>query len=142
MTSRVNKGRVGLLVAALRSGLYVQGIGKLHHIGREPVSGKQTDTWCCLGVATDVARRFGVEMSTEVSCSSEYFDGAVSVMPAVAANWYGLDANPQLALKNGDAHSAMNVNDLPNSFGNESTFEGIAQAFERTYLQPEEAATA
>lgn len=128
----VNKERVTLLVTALRSGDYEQGQGMLHHV--------PDNTWCCLGVACDIARKNGLEIETAIFSGSERFGNTGSDLPPKVRDWYGFTtSNPDLKLAGGQFATAVRLNDSPRYHGEESTFAGIADAFERTYLQPEEA---
>lgn len=127
-----NRERVGLLVTALRSGDYEQGRGMLHNI--------PANTWCCLGVACDVARRNGLDLKSENAHGSERFEGNGSDLPWMVRDWYEFsDSNPLLSLRDGLCATAVSLNDATDRFGEESEFEGIADAFERTYLAPEKA---
>lgn len=130
----ISKGRVGLLVAALRSGLYAKGPGTLHKYNAE-APGPFSGTWCCLGVAGDVARRFGLTVSEGTenwgSARCEKIDGSSAYMGENVANWYGFSGeNPVLIKPDGMAIAASDWNDM-----DATTFEDIAQGFERTYLQ-------
>lgn len=145
----VNKGRVGLLVAALESGEYEQGKMALHIKDSE---GK--DTWCCLGVGADVARRFGLDLTSEfeplfggdISARREIIGGNPSYMCAQVADWFGFDSeNPALKTPEGETASAAEWNDgnvLTGNFDGDgkaesipSTFADIAAGFRRTYLE-------
>ena len=124
----VNAERVKLLVSALRSGSYKKGLGMLHYVPR--------NTWCCLGVACDIARKSGVEISTAVIEGSERFGNTASDLPAVIRDWYGFTtSNPDLKLADGGFTTAVRLNDSVSMYGGESEFTGIADAFERTYLE-------
>lgn len=147
----VNKGRVRLLVAALRSGLYTQGRNRLHLITTDPVTRKVTDTWCCLGVGADVARRFGVEFESvttgdgpdaSIDGISERMGGTILFMPKIVMQWYGFDSGNPL-LEGPDCHySASGMNDEGyyeiDGTHHVATFEDIASAFERTYLKEDQ----
>lgn len=154
--TEVNKGRVGLLVAALRSGLYSKGESALHEVpygNREPFAGK----WCCLGVAGDVARRFGLEISSSFDGDEdqdedglvsrpanelETIDGNDSYMTRKVVEWYGfpVDGDPAgirsfnvlISDEEGKERIASIWNDVPST-----TFADIADGFERTYLKEE-----
>lgn len=144
----LNKGRVGLLVAALRSGLYAKGTGALHTVkygDHEPFSG----TWCCLGVAGDVARRFGLDVTSafdgtsenpdenetqanDATCELEVIAGNDSYMALRVAGWYGFGNVSDVVLdtEDGDRLLASEYNDKGST-----TFEDVARAFELTFLE-------
>lgn len=140
----VNKGRVGLLVAALRSGEYTQAKGRLHRVIR---SEGRPPGWCCLGVACDIASKFGLNLarSIEGGCD-EAFDGASAYLPPSVIDWYGFDGqNPYLKLPEGCstqygvAVPAADLNDggYTDAEGEkrEAGFSQIADFFEATYLK-------
>lgn len=143
----INKGRIGLLVAALRSGLYEQGRQRLHLISHDEETGTDKHTWCCLGVAADVARRFGLEFSTELrnltwedGLQCELMGDTSVFMPPSVQQWYGIEHdNPRLKLEDGRLilAAAMNDNGWADENGviHEATFEDVADAFERAYLK-------
>lgn len=86
-----NKERLRMWVAALRSGEYTQGQEVLHH--------NDTDTWCCLGVACDVARKNGLTLETEIADSGvEVFDECHEYLPGSVQQWFGLPkCNPEFS---------------------------------------------
>lgn len=141
----INKGRVGLLVAALRSGEYEKGKQRLHLIDHDEATGTEKHTWCCLGVASDVARRFGLEFSSDQSDLSwggkcEVMGGTSVFMPESVMKWYGFEYdNPRLTLEDGRVtlSAAVNDNGWPKEDDTlaEADFAFIADAFERTYLK-------
>src|SRR5712664_1388445 len=109
-----NKGQVGLLVAALRSGLYEKGRRKLHRV--EEVDGTEKHTWCCLGVGSDVALRFGlegVERRMSPWTQSEMFNGNDSYMCREVMDWYGFEkGSPWLRTRAGaEDGDAAELND-------------------------------
>lgn len=120
--------RVRLLVAALRSGQYVQedsSLGWLHHDGSEHN--------CCLGVGCHVARNNGLEVDyrrpdmypedEDYTRRAVYFGGCSDFMPLAVSHWYGLDSrNPYLS-RLGCTASVANDNGY--------TFDDIADAFEQ-----------
>jgi hypothetical protein len=85
-------------IAALRSGEYTQGTGALHKQADE--DGKP-DTFCCLGVACDVALKQGIPLSRKApgnySRNYRYHgvdnpDGwTTGILPAPVSAWLGLD---------------------------------------------------
>ena len=129
----VNKPRVRLLVAALKSGLYDKTHGRLHRT--EP------NGWCCLGVASDVAHKFGLAVNREPSDAYfESFDGESSYMPTSVMDWYGFDkSNPVLRLPDGRTRDASTLNDfgISNDDGGytEVPLKDIGNFFKNTYLK-------
>jgi hypothetical protein len=147
--TEVNKERVQLLVDALKSGLYEKGIGKLHILPTDA----RPEGWCCLGVASDVAAKNGLEITRENSrmggINCESFDGEMGYMPALVRKWYGfLAGNPSLKLPDGSSDSAASVNDCgvkvsptkedPYPPNRQLTLPEIGELFESTYLGEEE----
>jgi hypothetical protein len=150
MKMPVNKGRVGLLVAALRSGEYTQGQGSLHRF--EPQGeGVVKETWCCLGVAADIADKFGCPLVRKKEYTLEYFGEAhsSSYLPSEVAEWYGFPNdhsrdNPRLQRPDGTLTDAVTMNDtgLPTGDGYRKVgFDVIADAFERTYMKDDDNAS-
>ena len=132
----VNKPRVRLLVAALKSGLYDKTHGRLHRT--EP------NGWCCLGVASDVAHKFGLAVNREPSAEPyhdcESFDGESSYKPQSVMDWYGFDkSNPVLRLPDGRTRDASTLNDfgISNDDGGytEVPLKDIGNFFKNTYLK-------
>lgn len=122
----VNKERVRLLVDALRSGEFQQGVGVL----RNPDIGR----YCCLGVATEVALRNGLVISPLRHPDSYPWRQSHQVMCEPVAEWYGLPASPKLLrfAGEGNPREAVIWND---ELG--ADFQAIADGFERTYLTDE-----
>lgn len=133
----VNKERVQLLVDALRSGEYVQGRSMLRTLD---------DTYCCLGVACDVARLNGVSIEwekTRSGCdcgdcpeSSWTFDGSGEALRRRVAEWYGFHikdngmyADPIIGKLDNTTVSMIQAND---DFSWD--FNMIADAVEATFL--------
>lgn len=77
-------------VAALRSGEYKQGAGRL----QDP----QVGEFCCLGVLCDLAVKAGVQVSvTQVGYEVAY-GGNTGSLPTPVQEWAGLDSpDPELA---------------------------------------------
>lgn len=132
----VNKERVRLLVKGLRSGEFGQARDVLHD--------QVTDGYCCLGVATVVAIRNGLGPPTgNYLETSNYLDwGVEHLHPAVVA-WYGFDphgreagdgGNPSLQFDSEPGQISATVANDERRY----TFDQIADAFERTYLQDPE----
>lgn len=148
----VNKGRVALAVAALRSGLYLRGPGYLHNLREVPpefdadfargLREQNPDAypgwWCCLGVLGDVAIRFGlvVERHLAEADTCESVGGSSAYLSPEVRDWYGLPDTYSndllLTSANGRKLRASLWNDDPSA-----TFEDIARGFERTFLQEE-----
>lgn len=137
----VNKERVQLLVDALRSGDFKQGLNMLR---------TNDDTYCCLGVACEVARLNGLGIdwvSQETSCDCEdcsanrwKFNGSGEALGEDVANWYGFEDDgyfvndPQLGPdEQGRTLTAIRAND---DYG--WNFDQIADALEKKYLNEEE----
>jgi len=126
----VNREHLLLFTAALRSGEFEQGRGRLR-------VGKGDDaTYCCLGVATIIAHRNGCPISDEELEDILLKD---SNLPDAVMEFYGLDSpNPGLKRLVPDPTcdrpmtSAIGAND-----DHGWTFDVIADAFERTYLSDE-----
>jgi hypothetical protein len=135
----VNEGRVRLLVAALRSGLYKKTESTLHECGtwEGKHSKAPAGAWCCLGVAGDIASRMGLDIprsyaldDDSIEEDEEYIDGEQNYMSDAVQEWYGFtEMDPVLTLPDGGQNRASQWNDDTNT-----TFEDIAAGFERTYL--------
>lgn len=124
----VNKDRVQLLVEALRSGQYLQGMESLH----KNTDGQ--DKFCCLGVACDVAVKNGLDVSVDTADEPDFitYDDNGGYMPESVYHWYGfptddpvIDRNDQ----NGRVITATKAND-----NLRWTFGAIANAIEKEYL--------
>lgn len=133
----VNKERVRLLVDALRSGEFEQGRATLR---------TQADTYCCIGVGCEIARRNGIgiewEMDTRGACCDTcdpgpelarvkrwFFDGQTAAFSEKVKDWYGFpDVDPSLS--DGDSMLTMiGANDIRGM-----NFAGIADLIEARYL--------
>lgn len=130
----VNKDRVRLLVDALRSGEYEQGTGVLR---------TQDDTYCCVGVGCDVARKNGIGIDWTVSPANDLtwrFDGTGTIFSHRLMDWYGFeqrnafDGDPEIAPLGPLNYSVtmIGANDTE-----KWTFEKIADALEKCYLDDE-----
>jgi hypothetical protein len=84
-----NKVNMRVWVAALRSGEFKQGKGRL--VRKDP----DTGVWkhCCMGVACVLADRANVEMEVLVSAECKSFDGSTTLLPKPVYNWLGLDGD-------------------------------------------------
>lgn len=115
-----------MLVDALRSGEFRQARQALRRDGG----------YCCLGVATEIALRNGLEISDDEGYGFPWNQNH-QIMCTPVAQWYGLGQNPLLrgttASGKPYATEATSWNDDDNA-----TFLEIADAFERTYLQADE----
>jgi hypothetical protein len=147
---QVNVPRLRLGIAALRSGLYKKGIGFLHRTA--------DDTWCCLGVFTDVAIKLGgLGLSREIIPARDYnpeyeqFGGIDTQNLVLAvAEWlgFGSDTDPSIPLSAEDAERmaqdetyATSMNDWGISLSHNPfpDFTDVADAFERLADQAEAA---
>jgi hypothetical protein len=94
----VNKERVSELVVALRSGAWPQTTGRLRKEDNGSVS------FCCLGVACELALRQGVGHRIDSLYYSGPQDGSGEVghryqLPAAAIEWYGFsNSNPLIKI--------------------------------------------
>lgn len=133
----IDKERVQLLVDALESGGYEQTNAKLCKI----IGGERT--FCCLGVACEVAIANGVNISVTDPGSTSHaiaYNGETAYLPEEVRDWYGFEyVDPQLDIvidpdEDPTEHlsSATKANDKYHK-----TFGQIAAAFRRTYLQEE-----
>ncbi len=157
----VNKERVRLFVNALRSGQFKQGNGSLASHNSQT----HQDEFCCLGVACEVARNNGLELSRAEYSSygdghgyvygDKYGHGEQYFLPGRVIDWFGFNAeNPKLILTEQDMQQAPNQDAAHASFANDASggklfdatrandhyqlpFSVIADAFERTYLSAE-----
>jgi hypothetical protein len=135
----VNKERVQLWVDALRSGKYNQGDGALRIVFESGVDEK----FCCLGVACDISGvgewefNSGTEIDEAIyySPDDKFSNGNrdSSILTGRVAEWFGFNSkDPNLIDEDGDYEKATALND---SHG--YTFEEIADAIERTFLNDE-----
>ena len=137
----VNRKRVRLLVAALRSGLYEKTKGRLHRTEPSSHWGGHPEGWCCLGVAADVMDKFGPGLTRAVSESGtcETFDGAVDYMPASVQAWYGFDSQDPLLRVDGRMIPASTLNDSgyikEDGEHVELSLDDIGRLFRDTYLR-------
>jgi len=111
-----NLDNIRLWVAALRSGEYQQGFSALHR--------PEDNTFCCLGVACEIARKSGLDLTVGQLGTSVSYDSHVDYLPLRVQNWLGVDSfNPRL---NGTL--ATELNDF-----NRASFAEIADAIEVEY---------
>lgn len=143
----VNKERVQLLVDALRSGEFRQGKNVLRDVKGNPTQAYH----CCLGVATEIALRNGlqIERPDRVGIEDEDFSDAVEearsypwdmseqTMCAPVAEWFGLDQNPVLVGQRDTGHDEPDVLKEQATYWNDNgdaDFSEIADMFEATYV--------
>jgi hypothetical protein len=133
----VNKENMRKFIAALRSGNYLQGYGKLEYSDVKDVVRN-----CCLGVACRVAMANGMELETTANVDGlVYSRGSVigrlpvsfgldkNALPYVVAEWLGIhQTDPPLGNQ-----SATQIND-----SRDYDFNAIADMFEEQYLEDEE----
>jgi hypothetical protein len=134
-----NKERVALLVAALRSGKYIQGRGSLERL---MTSVDDQVKHCCLGVACRVAEENGLPIETMTRTTPDghivYFDSTSTRLPERVQEWFGFaDHDPELVLERTELglrvqRSATECNDMLRM-----TFPEIADAFEKRYVHGE-----
>jgi len=129
----VNKERVQLLVDALRSGEFAQAQGALR---RADIFQRESGfRYCCLGVATEIALRGGLEVHSD-HYDAEYglrpWDQDHQIMCRPVFEWYGFDdGSPALtSVSTGETHQAATWNDEY-----EASFDDIADMFESTYIR-------
>jgi hypothetical protein len=119
----VNKERLSLGTAALRSGEYPQASGCL----------RQDSGYCCLGVLTEVAIANGLSLKSfrTVGDNGHWVYGSFGETGALTSEvreWYGFaDSNPKLR-HNGTETTAIGANDELRK-----DFAWIADAFDDTY---------
>lgn len=133
----VNKERVRLGVAALRSGEFEQGAGYLKYNGK----------YCCLGVFCEIAIRNGCEVQVLESDAQEgkfFFDGIADFLPRSVMEWYGFDShNPKVSI-DPELHSCADgccpMNGASATEANDELhwdFSQIADGFEEMHLKGE-----
>lgn len=124
-----NKERVRLLVEALRSNEYIQGMGLLHQV--------ETNRFCCLGVACDIAIKNGLELDVIHEDIKTYYDNESEQLPTSVVNWYGFsDDNPDILVPDG-ADKAKKLPAIEANDDRSWSFTKIANGFERMYLADE-----
>lgn len=122
-----NKERLTLWAEALESGEFAQCTGSNLRIEFDIPTQQEKRSYCCLGVANEVAWRNGLAGRPEVDHGADMLD--------FARDWYGLGStNPILAQLSQDAghYTAIELND------NEGwTFTQIASAIRQRFGLPE-----
>jgi len=125
-----NKENIGKWVQALESGEFKQCKSAL------TVVKDGEESHCCLGVATEIAMRNGVELHTEVIHGRKLYQwadeygthGQTSILPVPVQEWLGVDdEDPKLS--DHEYGSASGLNDT-----HKWDFTQIAQAVRATYL--------
>ena len=111
--TRTQKERIKRFIAALRSGKYKQGKGRL----------RQDNRFCCLGVACDVSKR-----SLRADWDLDSFLGENLTLPDEVVDYYGFTSDDPIL----DEYNAAGLND--GAFGPSFTFKKIATFFEKEYL--------
>lgn len=120
------KKRLKKFIAALRSGTYRQGKNSLHIKSADGSS----DTFCCLGVACQVALKNRVKLNVHEGFATVDYDGQDGYLPDKLVDYYGLVHNdPVIVDADGSRMTATTAND-----SNDYDFNTIADMFERTYL--------
>jgi hypothetical protein len=142
-----NTERVQLFTAALRSGRFTQGTGRLTDL-----PGTDDERHCCLGVACIIAMENGLELNYDDSSGQRLYlrDGSDAdpsreddynngeVLSRAVSEWYGfVGSDPELRAQV-DGHMrrywpATTLND-EQCF----TFDQIADAFDNTFVHPVE----
>lgn len=129
----VNKENMRLVVAALRSGKYLQGRGRLKEIFKDSIS------YCCMGVMCEVAMEHGVILDVArhpLGDSSMFviFDGSAAFLRRNVLDWLGVGDNGEL---DGDLVIGMDGNEtIAASYANDELkwdFEQIAASMEEYY---------
>lgn len=97
----VNKANMLLWVRALQSDRFAQGKGALK------MTRMGSTTYCCLGVACEIARENGVILRERTDeLGSIWFDERHGVLPKTVLEWLGLDAANPFITESLDAVSA------------------------------------
>lgn len=91
----VNKENMRLVVAALRSGRYLQGHGRLKEIFKDSIH------YCCMGVMCEVAMEHGVVLDVARHPLGDFsmfviFDGSAAFLRRNVLDWLGVGDNGEL----------------------------------------------
>lgn len=134
----VNKERVQILVDALKSGNYAQVNGTL---GSVAPNGQRS--YCCLGVACEVAIKHGVsdvsraDAVPRIDYGRPYniaYNGSRSTLPQEVQRWFGFSSDNPVILKHNDQpQTATYANDVMHL-----NFNQIGDLFERRYLSEDD----
>lgn len=146
----INRERLALGIAALKSGLYVQGQSALKKLDPDDNRVKH----CCLGVLTEIAilngcedvrhSNSGLDFEELVTDESDFADEDATIwreqdtgeLVQAVMNWYGLtQSDPVLTCDTGIHRAAIDLND---STEDPKPFGYIADAFERTFMGDEQ----
>lgn len=84
----MDKERLKLWVAALRSGEYAQTQGVLQRTNGPDYQGRPKG-FCCLGVACEVAIKNGLEVIKYENDGVVFYNGVDTLLPEAVATWYG-----------------------------------------------------
>lgn len=128
-----NLDRLRLLLDALRSGEYEQGIGLLR---------PRADAWCCLGVACDVYHKETGKGKWGNALGCWYMRGEIrgapsgAYMPSYVSEWYGVEHNLN---DPGDLETLDGQNLASKMNDGGYHFNDIADAIERKYFPKEQA---
>lgn len=129
----VNKENMRLVVAALRSGRYLQGRGRLKQIFKYSIS------YCCMGVMCEVAMEHGVVLDVTRHPLGNFsmfviFDGSAAFLRRNVLDWLGVGDNGEL---DRDLVIGMDGNEtIAASYANDELkwdFEQIAASMEEYY---------
>lgn len=127
--SRLNRARLKLWTDALRSGNYEQAKQALARIDHD------TGQWsyCCLGVACEVAMANGLDIPTEMSrTGTRRYDGSQALMPSSVCHWFGLPGDLWVpASIEGDGDTRKMVTELNDDY--DWDFNQIADAIEAKF---------
>lgn len=114
-------------VAALRSGEYWQGQGRLAAATEES---DPEISYCCLGVLCDLAVKAGVDVTVETDGSGgKTFDGGRDFPPPKVLEWSGLEDH-QWGLPQAVYFDDNQFDDLASLNDNGATFDQIADIIE------------
>lgn len=113
-----------LWVEALRSGEYKQGKGQL--------AIRKEDTFCCLGVACEIAAKNGAELEIRNDGDFRYYDDHETDLPPSVFAWLGLGPDEDTLDVRTKASEYTDVITLNDQL--EWSFEDIADAIEESYV--------
>lgn len=127
------KSRVMKFIKALESGKYKQGRGALAK--RDGPRGKFD--FCCLGVACEVAKANGCEVSVKLSDDKtrRLYDDMSGVMPRSVQKWYGFKGRDPFLLVDEERNlyvRATTANDIRKYDIRKYDFAKIAKLFRET----------
>lgn len=109
-------------VEALRSGEYKQGVANLKYAGSDGV-----ESYCCLGVLCELARRAGVKVEVSKSVHGTWcFDGYSMGLPYSVMDWAGMKQVTGLGDLGDGAANLASLNDIL-----KRSFPDIADEIER-----------